>query len=253
MTKMHEIIAAEPSVTAAYNNIREETLKVFDKPDHFLRTTTTKTHFDSEQSRLDVTETKDMVTTVKDRMKYMLEGSFTRYVDIQLQKDATNQVAKADLVVNGQAVLKDVPATMLLQLEKELAKLREVVAKAPTLQPGPVWVKDEGVNLFVTDLPVTFTTKKTMRPVVLVEATDKHPAQVEKVSEDVPVAKVDRRVWSGMLTSVEKSEILGRLDVLLVAAKKARQRANGADVIKSKIGKTLTDFILNGPSAVEAD
>lgn len=250
--KLHEIIAAEPNVTGVFNSMREETLKVFDKPDNFLRIVQEKKHFNEEDTRLDTSETKELVTTVKDRLNYLLNKSFSNYLDLQITKDATNQVAKADLVVGDTVVAKDVPGTMLLQLEKELKSIRELVLKAPTLQAGPVWVTDPNEpNLMVVEQPkVTFTTKKTMKPVILVQATDKFPAQVEKVNEDVAVAKIETKTWSGMLTSKEKAEILSRVDALLVAAKRARQRANSAEVVRTKIGKAVADFILSGPEEV---
>ena len=253
--KLHEIIAAEPNVTATFNAMREETLKVFDKPTHFLKTVTQRSYFDAaDAAKLDTIETKDIITTVRERLDYLFKRSFTNYLDIQLQKDATNQIAKADIIINGKPIAKDVPATMLLQLEKELKAIRDLLLKAPTLQPGPVWVEDAGEGLFVTQEPkITTITKKTMKPVVLVEATDKFPAQVEKVNEDVAIAKVSERVWSGMLTSTVKAEILDRVDTLLVAAKKARQRANGTEVVQGKIGSLIAEFILNGPDTVEAD
>lgn len=247
MAKLHELIASEPNVTAVFNSMREETLKVFGKPDNFTKTVTTKSYFDEENRKLDTVETKDMVTTVQERLRYFLSKSFTRYVDLQLRKDKTNQHARADLVVAGKTLAKDVPATMLLQLEKELAHIRSVLLQAPTLQSGPVWVRDESEGLFVTLEPqVSFSTKKSMRPVILVEATKEHPAQVEKVTEDVPVAKVERKVWSGMITSREKADMIGRVDALLVAAKRARQRANSQEADKSSIGSSIVDYILSG-------
>jgi hypothetical protein len=252
MAKMHELLAAETNVNAVYNAMLEETLKVLEKPDHFTRVTAAKEFFDTSESHLNQTETKDMVTTVGDRLGYFFGRPFINMMDTSLQKDATNQIAKADLVVNGEVLLKEVPATALLAWESKFDALRRVLLKVPTLPPGPVWVEDDQEDgLWRTAEPqVTFTTKKTMKPVILHEATKEHPAQVEKVFEDVPVAKVTKTVWSGMWTSKKKMEALGRLDALLIAIKKARQRANRTDVVKIKAGNILSDFILRGPEEV---
>lgn len=248
MGKMHELIAAESSIAATYNSMREETAKVFDKPDAFVRSTTVVTYFDDAESHLNTTETKELTTTVADRLEYFLSGAFVGYLDLQLNKDLTNQLASAELEIDGKVLAAGIPATMFLQLEKELSTLRNVVLKAPTLAPGFVWEREENEdNLFRTREPkVSFRTKKTVRPIVLVPPTDKHPAQVDKVNEDVPVAKIEQRIWSGMLSSSQKADYLSRIDALLVAVKKARQRANSVEATKASIGKTIADFILSG-------
>ena len=250
-SKMHELLAAETNVNAVYNAMLDETFKVLEKPEHFTRVVATKEFFDTAESHLNQTETKDMVTTVSDRLTYFFGRPFINMMDLSLQKDATNQVAKADLIVNGSVLLKGVPATALLAWESKFDALRRVLLKVPTLPPGPVWEEDDQENgLWRTAEPqVTFTTKKTMKPVELSPATKEHPAQVDKVFEDIPVAKVTKTVWSGMWTSRQKADGLARLDALLIAIKKARQRANRTEVLKPKAGQILARFILNGPGA----
>lgn len=251
-TKLHELIAAEPSVAAVFNQMKEETFKTFGKPDMFIKKVTTKRHFSEDDQRLDTEEVKEATTTVLERLRYTLEKSFSNYLDIEAQMDSTNTVAKADLVVGDQTLLKDVPAATLLQFEKDFKAIRDMVLAAPTLAPGKEWIPDpQTEGLFKAASPdVTFATRKTMRPVILYPATDKHPAQVEKVNEDIPVAKVETMTWSGMMTSKQKAEMLARIDALVVAAKKARQRANSTEVKKVKVGRTITNFILNGPEEV---
>lgn len=248
---MHELLAAETNVNAVYNAMLEETFKVLEKPEHFTRVTATKEHFNTDEAHLNVTETKDMVTTVSDRLNYFFGRPFINMVDTSLQKDATNQVAKADLIVDGQTLLTAIPATALLAWESKFDALRRVLLKVPTLPSGPLWEEDDQENgLWRTAEPqVSFTTRKTMKPVELSPATKEHPAQVDKVFEDVPIAKVTKTTWSGMWTSKQKADALARLDALLIAIKKARQRANRTDVLKPKAGKVLADFILKGPQA----
>lgn len=64
--------------------------------------------------------------------------------------------------------------------------------------------------------------------------------------EDVPVAKVEMVEFSGMWTVQQKADALDRVDVLLQAIKKARQRANTAEVVDGHIGAALTAFIVSG-------
>jgi hypothetical protein len=106
-----------------------------------------------------------------------------------------------------------------------------------------VW--DENERLWTqVDAQVSFQTKKVTKPVVLYEATDKHPAQVKEVSEDVNVAKIEKSSAFGMITSAQKHDMLNRLDTLLVGCKQARMRANTQEVSTAAMGKALMDFVL---------
>lgn len=245
--KMHQLLAVESPIQANYSRDMLETLGVFKKSELFTASTTKKTHFDENDSRLDTIETTAMTTTVKDRLVWFSKA-VVPFLDVQLQKDLTNQTARADLVVEGKTIAKAVPAVTLLMLENKLGDIRKVFEAAPTLQPGVEWVRDSSKhNVFKAASPETkFTTRKNIRPIVLYAHTDKHPAQIEKVSEDLPVARVERFVESGMMTSADKADLLGRLDTLLKAVKQARQVANDVEASTEKIGKSLFDFLYEG-------
>lgn len=243
MSKMHELLAVEASVIANYQRDLDETLKVLERADLFTQTVTKKEHFNEDDKKLDTTETKAMTTTVKNRLKWF-KNSASKFYDVVLQKDTTNQNSKADLEVDGNVLAKDVPATTLLMFESKLQDLRKVFDKAPTLAAGTTWKLNPQDNLFHSEEPqVSFSTKKLMKPVVLYEATKEHPAQVKEVTEDVAIAKISRTVASGMITSAEKAEILGRLDTLIQATKKARQRANQVEVVNGNIGDSIFKYL----------
>lgn len=247
MAKLHELLAAESNVAAAYNTVADETIKVLARPELFTAETATVTHFAEADKNLDTSQTRDNVTTVSDRLTYSLGKAFQGYVNLLLAKDRTNQDARATVEVNGAMVLEDISAQGLLTLEKVLAGLRAQFKDIPTLQAGPVWDWDAGKGMHRTHEPaVTFKTRKTVRPVVMSPATDKHPAQIERVTEDEPVAKIERSSWSGMWTSRQKHELLSRLDTLLVEVKTARQRANRTDVVRQPVAEQITAYLLNG-------
>lgn len=250
MPKLHELLAAESSVTAQHNIISGETVSVFNKPEHFLRSTTEISYFAEADQQLDTSETKAHVTSVDDRLEYSFGKAFVSYIDLLAQKDRTNAESRADVMINGKIFLNDLPATALLTLENRLAQKRDELKVIPTLQPGPVWVEDKQEGMWRTDEPrVTFRSKKTVRPIVMSPATEHHPAQITSVSEDIPVAKISQTVWSSMWTSQQKHDALSRLDELLIAIKKARQRANNAEICSIHVGKTIADFVLRGQGA----
>jgi hypothetical protein len=246
--KLHELLAVEQGLQTAAKKINEETVKTFGKRDeHFVGTVKEIRHFAEEDVKLDVTEIKEMVSTVAEKLRYAAVPNI-RALDAFFQKEATNQKALADLVIDDKVLVSAMPGTALLGLESKLTELREVYAAIPTLSPGPSWVKDMdrdgGGNVYRSEHPdVTFRTRRVIKPIIMSPATKEHPAQVQAVNEDVPVAKINTQHLSGMLTTAEKSDLLGRLDKLIRAAKRARQRANSTEVIQGKVGKTLLDFI----------
>ena len=111
MAKLHELLAVESSVSAAYNLVSDETQKVFGKPDHFTKQVTSTDYFNDEEKHLNTIETKDIITTVTDRLKWQLGDAFVKYVDLIASKDSTNQVAKADVELDGKILLTGMPAT----------------------------------------------------------------------------------------------------------------------------------------------
>ena len=190
-------------------------------------------------------EQQELDCTVKDKMDYMA-GHIVRYFDAILQKEKTNQSAVADLIVDGVVIAEKLPATFLLGLEKRLKLVREVYKQIPTLPLGKKWLEDStmGQGVYLCHTPdEKFKTRKVFRFNVLYEATPEHPAQIEKWEEQENVGKYVTVTWSGMITSAKKSSILGRVDKLIRATKKARQRANAAEVVELSVGKEIFDYI----------
>jgi hypothetical protein len=247
MGKQHELLAVEGDLQGTAKKVMEEAVQTFSKrADHFQGQVKTLTLFDEARIAENTTDRKELVTTVDEKLDYVL-GHVATYYDAVLQKESTNQLAKSDLVVDGTTIGKDLPATFLLGLESKLKAVRAVIETVPTLAPGIAWEVDATANkgVYKTTHPVvTFKTEKTIQHKVIYEATPEHPAQIQAWNEDVKVGRYNTEQNSGMLTTAEKSARLQRVDKLIQAVKKARQRANNIDVVKAKIGKTLTDYIM---------
>lgn len=249
--KLHEVLAVEGGLQTTAKSIAAETIKTFGQKDaHFVGVSKSVSHFAEEDANLNTIENKALVTTVAKKLAYMA-GSQVKALDAYLQKEATNQRAFADLEVDGKVIATEVPATVLLGLETKLADLRKVYEEIPTLAPGPVWEPDldqssTGDVYKARDATVTFRTKRMVKPIIMAPATKEHPAQVQAIQEDVPVAKISAQEWSGMMSSADKSELLGRLDKLLRAVKRARQRANSTEVVSRHIGKTIFEYLHAG-------
>lgn len=202
---------------------------------------------DEKDSKNNIVDQNTSVTeTVYGKLEYMFKPVI-KYYDAVLQKDSTNQKAVADLVVGDKTIGKDLPATFLLGLETKLKGIRDVVSSIPTLAPGLNWELDEqkGEGVFKAKDVEVFKTAKTFKAVVLYEAIDKHPAQVEKVEETINTGKYITTKWSSALSPADKSKLLNKVDNLIQATKVARQRANKQEVVKKEVGKNLVDYILS--------
>ncbi len=167
----------------------------------------------------------------------------TRLFDVVATKDWTNCIAKADVVVGGNVLLKDVPATYLLFLEKQLTDLHTFVKKLPTLDPAETWHHDGAADMWATEPVETVRTKKIPRNHEVAPATKEHPAQVQVFTEDVPVGYWKTIKFSGAIPGARVNELLGRVDALHQAVKFAREQANMTEVQDQKIGAKVFQYL----------
>jgi regulator of sigma D len=249
MGKQHELLAVEGDLQGTAKKVVDEAIQTFSKrADHFQGHIKTLTMFDEARQETEggVTERKELVSTVDDKLKYVF-GHIVNYYDAVLQKESTNQKAVADLTLDGKVIGKDLPATFLLGLETKLKSIRAMLEAIPTLPPGIAWELDATAKggVYKTTHPITtYKTEKRIQHKVMYEATENHPAQIQAWNEDEKIGKYNTEQSSGMLTTAEKSARLAKVDRLIQAVKKARQRANNIEVVKANIGKTLTDYIM---------
>jgi hypothetical protein len=250
MAKLHEVLAVDKDLEKVASEIINEAVVTFSKKtDHFTGHARTLRMFD--ENRMDEeagqAEVKEITTTVPAKLKYVAEH-VVRYYNALAQKEATNQLAKADVIMSdGTVLLKDVPATLLLSLENKLTRLREMYNFIPTLQPGVEWKPDtdaslRGVYKAAKD-KVSLKSEKDFNFRILVAATDKHPAQIEKWNVDKSVGEYTYKQVSGMMTPKQKSDILGRLDDLTAAIKQARSRANTQEVQVFDVGGAIFSYL----------
>lgn len=165
--------------------------------------------------------------------------SQVRLLDLVATMDAGNQIAKADIVVDGEIVLAAVPVTTLLTLEKRLVEYVAFVGKLPVLDPAETWVYSDNSAAYETVPSAKTRTKKVPRNHVKAPATDKHPAQVEVWHEDIIVGDWTTVQFSGAIPVTRQRELLAKAAKLQAAVKIAREQANMTEVPDVKIGETL--------------
>jgi len=240
MPKLHELLAVESDLKNQFDKILQETIVTFTKKqDHFMGVHKTLKMIDDNRAHEEeaATQYKELDDTVDGKLDYTWKY-VSKYINAIHQKESTNQTAKADLVVEGKVLAKDLPATLLLSMESKLKFLRGVYEKIPTLQPGVKWVPDpqRGKGVFQAEPPeMTHKTEKDLKSKTLFEGNKEHPPQIEKWMESFVVGTYTKDMWSGMYSPAKKSEVLGRLDTLIQSIKKARMRANDTEVLKTEV------------------
>ena len=169
--------------------------------------------------------------------------AWTEMFDVVATQDFANCAARADVKVGEKVVLRQVPVTHLLFLEKQLKDVETFVGKLPTLDPAETWVYNEAGDHYATSPSETVRTKKIPKAFVKAEATKEHPAQVDVFHEDVVEGFWKTVKFSGAFPAKEKNEILERVRQLHEAVVKAREEANGSEVTEISEGKAVFDHL----------
>lgn len=174
--------------------------------------------------------------------------AMSEIIRIAARKDWTNTSAKADVKIGDVILIPQVPATHLLFLEKQLTDLRNIIAEIPGLDPADDWIANQTAEgEHKTPPQRTHRTKKTVRPIVKYDATEKHPAQTDLVTEDVIVGFWSLVKRSGAIPEPERKRLITRIDEVSQAVKQAREEANSAEEVESPdVGDRIFQYVIRG-------
>ena len=252
MPKQHALLAVLATKKKTADDTLADTKRTFGKIDTYFSGSvkTTKAHDEARSKELDGTEHQALTTTVPVKLQHTT-GLLAGYLDVICAIDTGNTIAKADFVLGGKTVLENVPAPTLIAIEREFKKLLEVLKDAPTHPLGKEWEEDKdaqhpGTYKTVHDV-VTKRTEQTIVAQVLAPATDKHPAQVDKLSVQKAIADITTSFQTGTISSAEKARLCERCQEIITAAAEALTRANDVEVNAAKIGDKLYAFVLESP------
>jgi hypothetical protein len=247
MPKLHELLAVEGQLKGQVDKVRTELGATLEKKRHLFEAKVGTFH-SNEEGVAPVTENQsDIQSTIPSELTW-ITGIWTKALDTSYQVAEANTKARADVILdNGTVLLKNVPATALLELEKRAAEIQNLIKVVPTLDPAKGFKLDPSAGKFVSVAREVRKnrTKKTQRPIVLYPATAEHPAQTQLLSEDVVVGTVVEQEWSGLITPTRKADLLERAEELRRAFKTARQRANDTaiEVASATCGAAIFGFV----------
>jgi hypothetical protein len=166
-------------------------------------------------------------------------------LDWALTQDVANCSAKADVIVNGTALLTQVPISHLLHLEKSFSEYKAVIlAQLPVLDPAKDWTEDTDRKLWRSRPEKTGAFVSRDEPVTLHQGTDKHPPQAVLAPRRIHIGEWEAVIWSGAVGEERKRQLLARADVLIAAFKEAVAVANHTPASKLAEGDKLFGFLL---------
>ncbi len=243
MPKLNQIIAVEKGVKSRVYSFLSSTYKAFQKPGLFngLARQYQKKDEDGEDYPAENVRVQQNASALLQEIGEQM----TELFDVTAQKDWANCDAKSDVEVDGQVILKNVPATYLLFLEKQLNDLKDELNKLPELDPGHDWTLDPSSSLYKAAPTFTTKTKKVPKVIVKYDATEHHPAQTEIVQIDEVVGTWQTVQHSGAIPASSKKKMQKRLVALIKAIKFARENANEADAEKRDVGKAIFNYLLD--------
>lgn len=241
MAKLNQIIAVEKGIKSQSLRDLTDAHQMLQKTSMLSGISRTYRPKDEEGEQLPPESTKVQVKT-EEVIRRTVE-ILSRLFDVTATKDWANTQAKADVIVDGQVLLSQVPATYLLFLEKQLVDIHTFVSKLPMLDASETWTLDTSADAWATEPMQTTRTKKIPRNHVKAEATEHHPAQVEVYYEDIVVGYWRTVKFSGSLPATRVNELIERVEKLQQAAKFAREEANSIEVQDHKIGETVFKYI----------
>jgi hypothetical protein len=187
-------------------------------------------------------EGKRVRATVEEVL-WLAQKALTRHWDLALTLDHANAAAKGD-VTFGSVTLKDMPVGHMLWLSREVEALIKLVAALPELDPAKNWSAEGAEPGQVRSEPArTPRPEKVPGKFVLYEATEHHPAQVQRLDEDKVTGWWTQVNFSGAIDPKRKQVMLDRLREAWEALKMAREKANTATVTDYKEAEQVFGYV----------
>lgn len=182
----------------------------------------------------------DILARLRDIMIPVLDANLTR--------DVGNTQASAPVIVDGQVLLVNVPATYLLVLEKQIGNLYDIARAIPARPLGTDWQPTEQDGLYqsperLVERHGPEVVYKTSAPI-----PDKgiHETLLDKYTVQVILGFWHERSFTGAMHHDERQALLSRIRTLLEAVKAARIKANSLEVEPQEAGEIVMNFILDG-------
>lgn len=245
--KLHEFLGSQSQTFTQAEKCRTDMNTTFEKKRHLFGETLVQYTADGEGVN-PVTESQSTLqSTVGAELKWLAD-LLSKAWDSEATIDEGNTKARGDVLLdNGDPLLTGLPATQLLQLDKRLGGLQQMVAGIPTLDPAKGFKPDtdRGAGIYKARETRKRRTRKEQVAIQLTATTKEHPGTAQLITKDVEIGTIVENEWSGLITPATKATMLERVEELRRAVKQARSRANDIEVTEVKIGRTVLDYVFS--------
>lgn len=248
MTRLSQILAVEQGAKADADTARDQAKRMLHPGDAKKMTGMEKTY----RPYADDPKPSDMLPPESVKVQYSAEQVLQRLAsqwakmwDVTATVENGNAEARGTVVLpDGTAILKDMPVTFLLGLEKRLVEFGKVLDNLPAYDPARDWEESE---FGIYKSPIVETMRPTrVTKVITLAPPDAHgnPAQVNLVPSDEPHGVWSATHYTGAMSPARIRELKQRQETLLRAVKFARHEANSAEVRDRHPGKVITAYLL---------
>jgi len=219
-----QVLAAEPAVARRAEEARQAAISTLSKTSLFGGLE--RTYEVAREGGAALPRESKRVQERAPQVLNTVAVEMTERAGIALTREAANQIAKADILIHGQALMSGVPVGALLAFERLVQNWLTVVEQAPVLDPALEWADTDSAALYQAASVKTARVVDFKRPVVVVPPTDKHPAQTAMMEDRQLEGYWTSIQFSGALPQGVKDDLLLRGHILLIAIREARERAN---------------------------
>lgn len=241
--KLNQIVALNAPKKADFQKLITKYYHIMQKSEPFFGLERQYTPRDENGEQLPP-ESSRVQLKVKELLDDLKEP-WANMFDVILTNDLGNCQAKSDIIIDGKIVAKDIPVSTLLFLEKQLDHWKEILNKIPLLPLSDDWSLNSTSGFYETPVHQTIRTKKINKPIVLYDATDKHPAQTAMVTEDINVGTWNVKKLSSALSMIEVDSLKTKLNKLREAVIIARETANSLEIDQIKQGENILDYLFS--------
>lgn len=173
------------------------------------------------------------------------KSKFTHLMDLQGEVDATNCLAKADIVIDGTIIIPNCPVTYMMILAKWLDYWKKVIDSLPVLSADVEWKLSDHDGLYRSPEVQTGAMQKTRVAFVKAPATQQHPAQVEAFVDDVLCGYWFRVGFSSAVPALMKARLQENVVRMKDAVTVAREKANTEQAQRCAFGTAVADFLMD--------
>lgn len=245
MTTLGEIVGIHKGTRSAAQRDFDIIYKSIQKPDNFNGLDKTHDPFPGE---LPQPHQEKLVQSNALGLLSKMEEVLTRAINVEATKDIADQSAKADIIVGDETVLRDVPISHILWLEKQVTDFVTVFRALPIQSAAEKWESADNLpaGVYRTPTEEVPSTKKITDQKVVIPPTDQHPGQWTEISKDVQSGTWKTTKFTAALPAKQKEILVRRATDLLVAVQQAATRANHASVVDIKTeGQTIFGYLFD--------